>query len=96
VVYTNQAISTQLSAIDPACWLKVDYASFCANPQHYYAQIVSRLGKMGVAGSQPYQGEERFTESNQVHLSAAEVDQILDAAHRFESAVQDGMTQANP
>jgi hypothetical protein len=72
VYYTNRSIEQQLEDLDARRWLRVDYESFCAEPQRVYANLRSKLGELGWELPVEYPGPPTFTHTNQRRISQAE------------------------
>lgn len=83
VVFTHQAMAADLAQIDAARQLAVSYEAFCADPAGVWDQLTGRLRAQGLDADWPYDGPDRFPDTNQVRLPAGDVQAILDAYRRF-------------
>ena len=85
VYFTNKAISDQLTNIPSQQWLQIDYSSFCANPERYYEQLVSKLSDLNYQINTPYKGPESFIESSAITLKPDKVRLIMKSFDKFEN-----------
>ncbi len=64
VYYTNQAVEQGLSAIPPENGLRVNYESFCNDPQEVYQQIFKKFEELGNTLDATYNGATSFREAS--------------------------------
>ena len=83
VYFTNRVIERELTKLDEARVLKIEYEKFCRVPETAFKQIINKFNLQGYQNDWLYKGPITFSNTNKISLSRKEQEKVINAYKYF-------------